>query len=75
MSKYEIQHYTHVNGWVNTWTVENEDGTREAEYFETHEQAITALMDFMDDAKKAHAQGRMTGVYDIREFRIEEVHA
>jgi hypothetical protein len=71
--KYEIQHYTHVDGWVNTWTVENEDGTREPEYFETHEHAITALMDFMEETNRAYMNGNLIDSYDIREFRIEEV--
>jgi len=71
--KYEIQHYTLCDGWVNTWTITNEDGTTESEYFETKEQAISALADFIDEENREYLHGNIDSPYDIQEFRIEEV--
>ena len=71
--KYEIQHYTLCDGWINTWTIENEDGSTESEYFETKEQAISALADFLDEENRAYLNGYIESPYDIQEFRIEEV--
>jgi hypothetical protein len=71
--KYEIQHYTLCQGWVNTWTITNEDGSSEPEYFETKEQAISALADFLDEENREYLNGNVESPYDIHEFRIEEV--
>lgn len=40
MSKFEIQTYTLCDGWVNTWTIENEDGSSDKEYFNTSLEAL-----------------------------------
>jgi hypothetical protein len=71
--KYEIQHYTLCQGWVNTWTITNEDGLSEPEYFETKEQAISALADFLDEENREYLNGNVESPYDIHEFRIEEI--
>jgi len=71
--KYEIQHFTLCDGWVNTWTITDEDGSSEPEYFETKEQAISALADFIDEENREYLSGNIETPYDIQEFRIEGV--
>jgi hypothetical protein len=70
--RYEIQHYTLCDGWINTWTIE-QDGDYEPEYFDTREDAEIALQDFLNDEHEAFQQGWIESKYGADEFRIVEI--
>lgn len=71
--RYEIQHYTLCDGWVNTWTIEQDNGDSEPEYFDTREDAEMALQDFFNDEHEAFQQGWIESRYSADEFRIVEI--
>lgn len=71
--RYEIQTYTVCDGWINTWTVEQDNGNSEPEYFDSYEDAIDALDEFFDDVHEAYQQGWLETKYRPEEFRIAEV--
>lgn len=73
MKKFEIQTYTLCDGWVNTWTIENEDGSSEKEYFNSYNDALSALNEFIADEAYEFNQGNIDSVYDRDDFRIVEV--
>ena len=73
MSKYEIQHFTLCDGWVNTWTIEQDNGDSEPEYFDTFADAVDALDEFLDQEHEAYQQGWIESKYSRDEFRIVEV--
>ena len=66
MSKgsYEVETQTYCDGWVNTWTSDDE-----TQYFETPGEAFTALADFFDTL----AAAGMANQYDPEEYRVVEV--
>jgi len=70
--RYEIQHYTLCDGWINTWTIE-QDGDYEPEYFDSREDAEMALQDFLNDEHEAYQQGWIESRYGADEFRIVEI--
>lgn len=71
--RYEIQHYTLCDGWINTWTVEQDNGDSEPEYFDSLEDAEMALQDFLNDEHEAYQQGWIESKYGSNEFRIVEI--
>jgi hypothetical protein len=70
---YEIQHFTLCDGWVNTWTIENEDGTTQLEYFNSVIDAQESLNEFLEEEKEAFENGFIESPYTEDEFRIVEV--
>lgn len=72
--KYEIQHYTLCNGWVNTWTLCNEDGSEEPELFDSYQDALDCLKDFLEQEDEAYFNGYIESRYQSDEFRIVEVN-
>jgi len=66
--KYEVQHYTLCDGWINTWTVDDEPQT-----FETYDHADIALTCFLKEERKAFKRGEIDNMYQADEFRIAEV--
>jgi hypothetical protein len=68
MIKYEVQHYTLCDGWVNTWHVNDE-----LEYFETFEDAIIELDCFLADTQEDFEAGYLESPYKRSEFKIVEV--
>jgi hypothetical protein len=68
MPKFEIQHFTICDGWVNTWT---SDG--EPEYFDSFEDALEELYQFLFDTDEAHFNGYIEDRYLRRDFKIVEV--
>ena len=73
MSKFEIQTYTLCEGWVNTWTIENEDGSSEKEYFNTSLEALECLKEFFEDVLQDFNEGNLDSIYDKEDYRIVEV--
>jgi hypothetical protein len=70
---FEIQHFTLCNGWVNTWTIENEDGTTQLEYFDSIIDAQESLNEFLEDEYKAYVMGITDSPFTEKEFRIVEI--
>jgi hypothetical protein len=73
MSKFEIQTYTLCDGWVNTWTIENEEGISIKEYFNTSLEALECLNEFFDDVLQDFNEGNLDSLYDRDDYRIVEV--
>jgi hypothetical protein len=70
---YEIQHFTLCDGWVNTWTIENEDGFTQLEYFNSKIEAQESLNEFLQDEYQAYVMGFTDCPFKEEEFRIVEV--
>jgi hypothetical protein len=70
---FEIQHFTLCNGWVNTWTIENEDGTTQLEYFDSIIDAQESLNEFLEDEHQAYVMGLTDSPFKEEEFRIVEI--
>lgn len=73
MIKYEVQHYTLCDGWINTWTTYDENDNETPSIFDTYEDAQEALDDFLKEEKKAFKRKEIDSMYEADEFRIEEV--
>ena len=73
MSKFEVQHYTLCDGWVNTWTTYDDDGKEIPSLFESYSQALIELDDFLENEHEAFIQGWIESKYTSDEFRIVEV--
>jgi hypothetical protein len=54
---YEIQHFTICDGWINTWSTENDEGEMIPEIFESLEEAKSALIEFFCDDALSVAEG------------------
>jgi hypothetical protein len=69
-AKFEIQHFTLCDGWINTWS----DGeTGEPTIYDSYDQARDDLADFLDQEAEAYFNGDIESRYDADEFRIVEV--
>lgn len=73
MSKFEVQEYTLCDGWVNTWTYEQEDGTTYPSIFNSREDAERELAWFLAECENEVYSGNMADVPDEDTFRIVEV--
>lgn len=58
--EYEVQTSTIIDGWVNTWTENDEPLT-----FPSTEKAQEAIDEFFDDVKEAGLEG-----YEREDYRI-----
>jgi len=66
--KYEVQHFTLCDGWINTWTVDDKP-----EIFDTYEDAESSLDSFLAEEKRAYKRKEIDNMYEADEFRIMEV--
>lgn len=71
--KYEIHHFTMCDGWTNTWTITNEDGTEEKEQFNSYQDALDCLRDFLEQEDESYFNGDIESRYQSDEFKIVEV--
>jgi hypothetical protein len=67
-TKYVVEHQTLCDGWINTWTVDDEP-----EIFDTYQDAENALDSFLSEEKKAFKRGEIDNMYEADEFRITEL--
>lgn len=74
MSKWEVQHYTMCDGWVNTWSV-IENGKETPQQFDTELEAQSELDEFFNDINLEIEYGEREPEhgYDRDEFQIVEV--
>ena len=68
--RYEVQHYTLLDGWINTWSYAEADGVMQPETFATADEAKSALDEYFQDLEEEVAAGQ-SGPYSQDEFRIE----
>lgn len=47
--RFEVQHHTLCDGWTNTWTVINADGTEAPQTFASYAEAARELAEFLAD--------------------------
>jgi len=71
--RYEVQHYTLCDGWINTWSDYDEDGNETPSTYDSFEDALNELDSFLDDEQEAFEEGNIESPYDRDEFRIAEV--
>jgi len=71
--RYEVQHYTLCDGWINTWSDYDEDGNETPSTYDSFEDALNELDSFLDDEQEAFEEGNIESPYDRDEFRIVEV--
>jgi len=69
---YEVQHYTLLDGWINTWSYAEADGVMQPETFATAEEAKAALDEFFEDLEEEVAAGQMAP-HARDQFRVEYV--
>ena len=74
--KYEVQQYTLCEGWVNTWTICEEDITT-PQIFDTQEEAQVELDEFFREIHEDIEYGEHDpdNGYNTEEFRVVEVKA
>jgi hypothetical protein len=68
-TRYEVQHYTLCDGWVNTWS----DDTESPITFASINEAVDELDEYLDDTQEAFDCGDLDSPYERSEFRIAEV--
>jgi len=71
--RYEVQHYTLCDGWINTWSDYDEDGNETPSTYDSFEDALNELDSFLDDEQEAFEEGNIESPYDRDEFRIAEI--
>jgi hypothetical protein len=71
--RYEVQHYTLCDGWINTWSDYDEDGNETPSTYDSFEDALNELDSFLDGEQEAFEEGNIESPYDRDEFRIAEV--
>jgi hypothetical protein len=70
---YEIQEWCLCGGWTNTWSWEDDDGKTIPTFYDTEEEAKTALDYFFAECKRSFKHGYMPDEPDKDEFRIVEI--
>lgn len=73
MSKFEVQHYTLCDGWVNTWLMTDSDGNESIEVFNTYQEANDALDEFLEDTMDSFKAGDLSEPYFRDQFRVVKV--
>jgi len=71
---YEVQHYTLLDGWINTWSYTEGDGVMQPETFATADEAKAALEEYFQDLEEEVRAGQ-SGPYSRDEFRVRHVPA
>lgn len=74
---YEVQQYTLCDGWVNTWTLWDENDQAEPETFPSRSEAQAALDEFFGEIRDEILSGQRPADngYDRSEFRIVKAGA
>lgn len=68
--RYEVQHFTLCDGWINTW---HDGETGEPTTYASFADALADLDDFLDDEAQEYEQGNIESPYERDEFRIVQV--
>lgn len=70
MKKYEVQHYTLCQGWINTWHEYDDDNNEIPIVFDTYEDAAEELSQHLHDCDMAYKRCDIESPYHPSEFRI-----
>ena len=73
---FEVQHYTFVDGWVNTYTVTDDNGENPISVvFDTHAEAQADIDSYMAEIAAQIKSGEREAIdgYDSDEFRVVEI--
>lgn len=74
---WEVQHDTLCQGWVNTWSIEDDDGVSAPQTFETEAEAQAEIAQFLREIawQIEHGARDADAGYDASEFRVVQVEA
>jgi hypothetical protein len=73
---FEIQHYTFVDGWVNTYTLTDENGENPISVaFDTYAEAQADIDSYLAEIAAQIKSGERAAYegYDSDEFRVVEI--
>mgnify|MGYP000406859860 CR=1 FL=1 len=72
---FEVQHHTICEGWVNTWSEEDEMGAWVPSRYATEAEADFELQEFLAEIKREVASGEREAdaAYAAEEFRVVKV--
>jgi hypothetical protein len=70
---YEVQHYTLCDSWINTWT-DTIDGKDVPSVFNSFEEALACLDEFLADTLDEFNEGNLSDTYDRNDFRIVKIN-
>jgi len=70
--RYEVQHYTLLDGWINTWSYAEDDGVWHPETFASAKEAHAALDEYFQDLAEEVLAGQIEP-YDRDEFRVRNL--
>lgn len=73
MALYEVQHYTLCDGWINTWSIEDQHGISKPEVFTSFEDALSSLDEFLEDELVEFELGNIASPYIRDEFKIVKI--
>ena len=65
MTKYEVQHFTLCDGWINVWTDD-----KKPSYFNSYQEAEKEIREFVDDWNE-HCEKDCE--YEYEDYRVMEV--
>jgi len=71
--RYEVQQATICDGWTNTWHEYDDDNNEVPMTFDTFEEALLELDEYLYDIEKAYNMGDIDSPEDRDNFRIVEV--
>ena len=67
---WEVQEYTVIDGWINTWHDGNEYSLR----FSTEEEAQMELTNYLRDMNRAYKKGDIAAPYNRENFKIVNIY-
>ena len=65
MTKYEVQHFTLCDGWINVWTDD-----KKPSYFNSYQEAEKEIREFVNDWNK---DCEKDCEYEYEDYRVMEV--
>lgn len=75
LGRFQVQQHTLCDGWINTWSVIEADGTQTPQTFASYAEAKAELAEFLDDIAadiETGDRGENSG-FEREEFRIVPV--
>ena len=64
--RYQVEHFTLCDGWINCWTDANGDPIT----YDSLESAQSELKDYLEDTIEAALAGDLAEPYSAEDFRI-----
>ncbi len=72
---YEVLTYTLCDGWVNCWTVTEDNGEEVPDTFDSYEDAEAEVLEFLSDIEDEIKNGERSKDegYSSEDFRISKI--